>query len=499
MVFKLLKKITGGTPAPTENKSKPTEARPAETKPTSGHRPRPPQRDQQHRHASPPPKAPAAPQRQVGGEVTDFAKLGLSDDLLRALKEEGYTAPTPIQAQAIPPILDGRDLLGCAQTGTGKTAAFALPILQRLATSSQRPQGQGAARHIRALILAPTRELALQIQTSFETYGRHSHCRSTVVFGGVGLEPQIDRVRRGVDILVATPGRLLDLMDRGAVKLQRLEILVLDEADRMLDMGFIHDIRKVLKALPPRRQNLLLSATMPNEVKNLIDSILVDPVTVKVNPVSSTSERVSQRAYFVSRGEKKNLLMHIIRDENVQCGLVFTRTKHNANKLEKFLNDEGVKAAAIHGNKSQGARQKALEQFRSGQLRILVASDIAARGIDIEGITHVINFEFPNEPETYVHRIGRTGRAAATGVALSFCDSEERTWLRSVEKMTGVKVPVIDHPFMAGADEVVMSALIRQNRGGRPPQGRRPGGGGRGGSTQRRDSRGPGRGSSRNS
>jgi ATP-dependent RNA helicase RhlE len=478
MVFKLIKKITG-------NKSTAKDSQPTTSKNVEA--PKKVEQSKKHHHSNPQPRHDRRPVNQHQSapakkpeiqesqypQVKDFASLKLSSDILKAIQEEGYTVPTPIQSQSIPPILEGRDLLGCAQTGTGKTAAFALPILHRITEGKKNNAQAQTQRAIKALILAPTRELALQIQSSFETYGKYTKCRSTVVFGGVGLEPQIDRVRKGVDVLVATPGRLLDLMNRGAVKLNHLEILVLDEADRMLDMGFIHDIRRVLKVLPVKRQNLLLSATIPNEVKNLIDSILIDPVSVKVNPVSSTSERVTQRAYFVARGEKKNLLMHIIRDEQVKCGLVFARTKYNANKLETFLNSEGVKAAAIHGNKSQSARQRALEQFRSGHLQILVASDIAARGIDIDGITHVINFEFPNEPETYVHRIGRTGRAEATGVALSFCDSEERTWLRSVEKLTGVKVAVIEHPFMQGADEPVMSALIRQHRGGKPSSGRR--------------------------
>ena len=389
-----------------------------------------------------------------------FEQLKLIDPILRAVKAEGYESPSPIQQQAIPPVLAGRDLLGCAQTGTGKTAAFALPILQRLSAEPSR------SKDVRVLVLAPTRELALQIGESFKSYGRNLPLKSAVVFGGVGLEPQISTLKRGVDILVATPGRLIDLMERGAVHFRGLSVLVLDEADRMLDMGFIHDIKRIIKVLPQKRQNLLFSATIPKEVKGLIDSILRDPVKVEVAPVSSTSEQVEQRAYFVGRADKKDLLLHILDTEAVTRALVFTRTKHNANKLEKFLMDSGIKAAAIHGNKSQGARQRALEGFRSGQVRILVASDIAARGIDIDAISHVINFEMPNEPETYVHRIGRTGRAEARGVALSFCDREEQKYLIDVEKITRKKVPVVtDHPYTAGADAPVPP---RQQRGPRP-------------------------------
>lgn len=401
-------------------------------------------------------KSPAAPK----SETTSFEQLKLIDPILRAVKAEGYESPSPIQQQAIPPVLAGRDLLGCAQTGTGKTAAFALPILQRLSAEPAK------SRDARVLVLAPTRELALQIGESFKSYGRNLPLKSTVVFGGVGIEPQISSIKRGVDIIVATPGRLIDLMDRGAVNFRSLSVLVLDEADRMLDMGFIHDIKRILKVLPQKRQNLLFSATIPKEVKGLIDAILRDPVKVEVAPVSSTSEQVEQRAYFVGRGDKRALLLHILETEEVTRALVFTRTKHNANKLEQFLMDSGIKAAAIHGNKSQGARQRALEGFRSGKVRILVASDIAARGIDIDAISHVINFEMPNEPETYVHRIGRTGRAEARGVALSFCDLEEQKYLAYVEKITRKKVPVVsDHPFTAGASAPVPP---RQQRGPRP-------------------------------
>lgn len=418
-------------------------------------------------------KAPAAPK----SDITSFEQLKLIEPILRAVKAEGYESPSPIQQQAIPPVLAGRDLLGCAQTGTGKTAAFALPILQRLSAEPAK------SRDARVLVLAPTRELALQIGESFKSYGRNLPLKSAVVFGGVGIEPQISSIKRGVDIIVATPGRLIDLMDRGAVNFRSLSVLVLDEADRMLDMGFIHDIKRILKVLPQRRQNLLFSATIPKEVKGLIDAILRDPVKVEVAPVSSTSEQVEQRAYFVGRGDKRALLLHILETEDVTRALVFTRTKHNANKLEQFLTDSGIKAAAIHGNKSQGARQRALEGFRSGKVRILVASDIAARGIDIDAISHVINFEMPNEPETYVHRIGRTGRAEARGVALSFCDLEEQKYLAHVEKITRKKVPVVsDHPFTAGASAPVPP---RQQRGPRPSRHGRHGGP-RGGRSQGR-------------
>jgi ATP-dependent RNA helicase RhlE len=422
--------------------------------------------------ASTPATKPAS--RSTGG----FESLGLIEPILRAVKSEGYENPTPIQEQSIASILDGRDMLGCAQTGTGKTAAFALPMLQRLlgpeGIEGLTQEGSRSAPKqthlVRALILAPTRELALQISDSFKTYGKHLPLKTAVVFGGVGIEPQITTIRRGIDILVATPGRLIDLMERRVVTFQNLEILVLDEADRMLDMGFIHDIKRILKVLPVKRQNLLFSATIPKEVQGLIDSILHNPVTVKVTPVSSTSEQVEQRVYHVGRADKKQLLLHILDTENVTRALVFTRTKHNANKLEQFLSESGVEAAAIHGNKSQSARQRALDGFKAGKIRILVASDIAARGIDVDAISHVINFEMPNEPETYVHRIGRTGRAEARGVAMSFCDYEEQRYVATIERMTRKDIPVVtDHPFTAGANAPVPP---RQN-------GRRgPGGGG---------------------
>ncbi len=387
-----------------------------------------------------------------------FDQLGLEEPILRAIKAEGYENPTPIQTQSIPEILKGRDILGCAQTGTGKTAAFALPMLHRLhATHSK-------SHKVRALILAPTRELALQIRDSFVIYGKHLPLKSAVVFGGVGLEPQMNAIRSGVDILVATPGRLLDLMERRVVHYDNLEILVLDEADRMLDMGFIHDIKRILKVLPKKRQNLLFSATIPKEVQGLIDNILVDPLKVEVAPVSSTSDQVTQSLYYVGRQDKRNLLLHILKGDNVTRALVFTRTKHNANKIEQFLMQAGIEAAAIHGNKSQNARQRALEGFKKGKVKVLVASDIAARGIDVDEISHVINFEMPNEAETYVHRIGRTGRAEARGVAMSFCDHEEMKHVPQIERVTKKKIPVVtDHPFIANSPDPANRASYSQS------------------------------------
>ena len=392
-----------------------------------------------------------------------FSELGLMESLTRVVAEEGYSSPTLIQKNAIPEILKQRDVLGLAQTGTGKTAAFALPILQNLSLSKV------PGHRLRVLVLAPTRELALQIRDSFVVYGRDLDLRSSVAFGGVGIEPQIKAIRSGLDILIATPGRLLDLMQRGVVTYKDLQVLVLDEADRMLDMGFIHDIKRIMSKLPERRQNLLFSATLPKEIQSLVDSILKNPVRVEVAPVSSTSAQVSQRLYFVSRSDKRALLLHIMDNEVVAKGLVFTRTKHNANKLEDFLESNGVKVAAIHGNKSQGARQKALESFRHGEVQILVASDIAARGIDIDDITHVINFELPAEAESYVHRIGRTGRAASRGEAISFCDIEERKMVVQIERITKKKIPVVaEHPFAkASQTEAPRPPAPRQRR---PPQ-----------------------------
>jgi ATP-dependent RNA helicase RhlE len=378
--------------------------------------------------------------------MNGFAALGLSPALLRAVLDEGYTVPTPIQIQAIPHILQNRDLLGCAQTGTGKTAAFALPILHRL-TEPGRAKRKGPA----VLVLAPTRELALQIAESFQIYGRHLPFRNTVVFGGVSQGPQVAALRRGVDILVATPGRLLDLMNQGCVHLTDVDMLVLDEADRMLDMGFIDPIRRILRALPARRQNLLFSATMPDPIATLAAQILKNPAQVKVAPVATTVESVTQWVLFVSQSNKRSLLREVLRDTAMSRVIVFTRTKAGANRVAHDLANAGITAEAIHGNKSQNARQRSLAAFRDGQARVLVATDIAARGIDVDGITHVINFELPNEPESYVHRIGRTARAGARGVALAFCDASERTCLRDIERLTRVQLSVVDdHPFTAG-------------------------------------------------
>jgi ATP-dependent RNA helicase RhlE len=378
--------------------------------------------------------------------ITSFDSLGLIDPLRRAVLGAGYATPTPIQSQAIPLLLAGRDVLGCAQTGTGKTAAFALPILDRLARNKRAPEKRGP----RALILAPTRELALQIGESFQTYGRHLSIGTAVVFGGVGQGPQVEALRRNTDVIVATPGRLIDLMGQGHARFDALETLVLDEADRMLDMGFIDPIRRIIAVLPRRRQTLMFSATMPDEILKLARSILVDPVQVSVAPVASTAEGITQFVLHVERSQKRALLSEVLRDPKMKRVLVFTRTKHGANRVAEQLDRSGVTAAAIHGNKSQGARQRALGAFKQGQVRVLVATDIAARGVDIDGITHVINFEIPHEPESYVHRIGRTARAGASGVALSFCDADERGDLRAIERLTRTQIRVVDdHPFAA--------------------------------------------------
>lgn len=373
-----------------------------------------------------------------------FESLNLEAPLLKAVKEEGYTTPTPIQAQAIPLVLRGNDLLGCAQTGTGKTAAFAIPILQLLS----RDKSFGQRKKIRSLIVTPTRELAIQIEESFTAYGRHTGLTCAVIFGGVGQTPQTKALQRGVDILVATPGRLLDLMNQGFVSLKDVEIFVLDEADRMLDMGFIHDVKKLLAVLPRKRQSLFFSATMPPEIVKLADTILQNPSKVEVTPVSSTADTVSQYLYFVDKGNKNALLLHVLQDPKIKTALVFTRTKHGADKVVKVLANHDIKAEAIHGNKAQNARQRALANFKAQTTRVLVATDIAARGIDVDDLEYVINFEIPNIAETYVHRIGRTGRAGANGTALSFCDAEEKAYLKDIEKLIGRKIPLIDaHPF----------------------------------------------------
>jgi ATP-dependent RNA helicase RhlE len=396
-----------------------------------------------------------------------FQDLKLIQPLLRAVQAQGYTEPTPIQQQAIPHVLQGKDLIGCAQTGTGKSAAFALPILQRLIETPPARQG----RNLRVLVLTPTRELATQIGESFSVYGRHTAMRNTVIFGGVGQQPQVNAVRSGVEILVATPGRLLDLMQQGLVKLNTVEIFVLDEADRMLDMGFIHDVRRVIAALPTKRQTLLFSATMPEEIVDLAERILINPVKVEVTPQSTTVEKIAQSVFFVEKANKRPLLEHLLSDQNIRRVLVFTRTKHGANKLTEQLERGGIKADAIHGNKSQTARERALSNFKTGRSRVLVATDIAARGIDIADVTHVINYELPNEPESYVHRIGRTARAGASGVAFSFCDSEERAYLRDIEKLIRLRVPVVDeHPYVSTS----ASAPLPQNGNGGGNRSRTP-------------------------
>ena len=388
--------------------------------------------------------------------------------LVQAVKAEGYTTPTPIQVQAIPYVLQGRDVLGCAQTGTGKTAAFALPTLQRLAASTP-----GGTPKIRCLVVTPTRELATQVAESFETYGRGLDLYVTVIFGGVGQDKQVKELRQGVDILVATPGRLLDLMNQRLVSLQAVEVLVLDEADRMLDMGFIHDVKKILAALPTQRQTLFFSATMPDEIQSLVKSILKNPARVAVAPVSSTAERVEQKVFFVHSGDKRSLLVKLLEDPSVTRALVFTQMKHVANRVMEHLEKAGISAAAIHGNKSQSARERALEGFKAGSVRVLVATDVAARGIDVEQISHVINYDLPNVPETYVHRIGRTARAGKSGEAWSFCeDGEERDFLRDIERLTRQKIPVAQTPALP-------PRAPKEDQDRRPPG--RPPGGGRGG------------------
>ncbi|MFH0843743.1 MAG: DEAD/DEAH box helicase [Bacteroidota bacterium] len=373
-----------------------------------------------------------------------FESLNLIDPILKSLKEEGYTIPTPIQKEAIPVILQGSDLIGCAQTGTGKTAAFAVPILQILSKtrSSERK------RKIRSLIVTPTRELAIQIRDSFNAYGRHTGLTNTVVFGGVHQNPQTASLRNGVDILVATPGRLLDLMNQGYISLKDVEIFVLDEADRMLDMGFIHDVKKIIASLPHRRQSLFFSATMPPEIVKLAGSIVNKPVKVEVTPSATTVDIVRQLVYFTDKGNKNALLLELLKDKKIKTALVFTRTKFGADKVAKVLKNKNISAESIHGNKAQTTRQKALANFKAQTTRVLVATDIAARGIDVDDLEYVINYEIPNISETYVHRIGRTGRAGAGGPAISFCDAEEKIYLRDIEKLITKKIEIVDdHPY----------------------------------------------------
>jgi ATP-dependent RNA helicase RhlE len=421
-----------------------------------------------------------------------FSELGLIAPLAQAVAAEGYESPTPIQAQAIPHVLAGRDLLGLAQTGTGKTAAFALPILQNL---SHLAPGKGH-RHTRCLVLTPTRELAAQIGESFGTYGRNLPLRYTVIFGGVGMDSQKRALRDGIDILVATPGRLLDLAGQGLVDLRHLEVFVLDEADRMLDMGFIHDVKRVIGLLPSRRQTLFFSATMPREAQELADRLLYNPETVAVTPPATTAERVEQEVFFVEKADKRSLLVDVLRDNAMKRVLVFSRTKHGANRIAEHLLKANVHAEAIHGNKSQNARERALANFKAGKIRVLVATDIAARGIDIDEVTHVVNFDVPEVPETYVHRIGRTARAGAAGMAMTFVEADERIDWKNIIKLTRQDIPVVDgHPYqstlpMGAPVPPSMKIEERGSRGG----GRRRGGGGGGGRSGGGRSGGGGRG-----
>jgi len=394
-----------------------------------------------------------------------FEQLNLVEPILNALKHEGYTTPTPIQEISIPIILKGTDLLGCAQTGTGKTAAFAIPILQHLYLDKGSDR---APRKIKVLIVTPTRELAIQIGESFTAYGRFMDVRHTVIFGGVNQQSQVNALKNGVDILVATPGRLLDLQTQGYIKLKDLTTFVLDEADRMLDMGFIHDINKILKLIPAKRQTLFFSATMPNPIRVLANTMLTKPEEVSVTPVSTTAETIQQEVYFVDAANKRELLVHVLQDKKIDTALVFTRTKHGADKVQRMLSKAKIQTEAIHGNKSQNARQNALRNFKDRTTRVLVATDIAARGIDIDALNLVINFEIPNIPETYVHRIGRTGRAGLDGKAVSFCDVEEIPYLRDIHKLIGMQIPVVsDHPFPSS--NVLTEVVDNKNRAKKKP------------------------------
>jgi len=413
--------------------------------------------------------------KEMSLTVTTFADLALSAPLQRAIRGENYSTPTPIQALAIPHLLAGRDLLGCAQTGTGKTAAFALPILERF-DHERRPAVSLAPR---ALVLSPTRELAVQISESFATYGRHVHFRQCVVYGGVGQGPQTRALSKGVHLLVATPGRMLDLMGQGFLRLDKLEVFVLDEADRMLDMGFLPDLKRIIAQLPKQRQSLFFSATMPESIAKLANELLTDPVRVSITPPATTVELSEQRVMYVEKGNKKDLLYHVLTQPGSNRALVFTRTKHGADKVAKQLCQSGLSADAIHGNKSQPARQRALVRFRGGSLRVLVATDVAARGIDVDGISHVINYDMPHEPESYVHRIGRTGRAGATGIAVSFCESTERGSLRAIERLVKRSIEVDqDQPYHSSVQAAPAFADRKQPRrgasGGPPRPGKRP-------------------------
>jgi ATP-dependent RNA helicase RhlE len=424
---------------------------------------------------------PGPAQKELESVTTPtFLDLGVAEPICRALDAEGYATPTPIQARAIPRLLAGKDLLGIAQTGTGKTAAFALPILQHLAANRQPAGPKGT----RALILAPTRELAVQIGDAFKTYGRHLGLRQAVIFGGVGQNPQVAAVARGVDIVIATPGRLLDLLNQRHLRLDKVSHLVLDEADRMLDMGFIRDVRKIIAMSPAERQSLLFSATMPADVERLAHDFLRAPERIEVTPKVVTVDKIDQRVVFVDAARKTSLLARLLADRDMSRVIVFTRTKHRANRVAEQLEKVGIDAEAIHGNKSQGARQRALERFRSGDARVLVATDIAARGIDIDNISHVVNYELPNEPESYVHRIGRTARAGADGIAVSFCDASERSFLRDIERLTKRPLEVVDgRKWLGDLPAPSASERLEAKRDGgersqqRHGQGRRQGGG----------------------
>ncbi len=424
--------------------------------------------------------------------MSSFADLGLSTPLLRSLAAEGYAAPTPIQAKAIPHVLAGRDLFGCAQTGTGKTAAFALPLIERM-LAAPRPR---AARGCRALVLAPTRELASQIHESFRSYGRHAGITSVVVYGGVGQRPQADALHRGTDVLVATPGRLLDLVGQRLADLRGVEFLVLDEADRMLDMGFIHDVRRIVGLVPRDRQTLFFSATLPDEVRRLADTMLRDPLEVKTAPQATPAETVAQSVFHVPKAGKRMALVSLLRNETMDRVIVFTRTKHGADKLQRDLAKAGIDAAAIHGNKSQNQRERALAAFKAPRPPVLIATDIAARGIDVDGVSHVVNYELPHEPETYVHRIGRTGRAGQTGEAVSFCDPEERLRLRAIEKLLRKTITPRNAP-PAGSEAELADEPTEPRSRGHEPRGRSGGGRnrrqGRDNGGQGRDNRGQGR------
>jgi ATP-dependent RNA helicase RhlE len=392
----------------------------------------------------------------------NFENLGLKAPILKALKEQGYTNPTPIQMQSIPLLLSGNDLLACAQTGTGKTAAFTIPIIQHLAFEQSR------SKDIKALIVTPTRELAIQIEESIAAYGKHTSIKQSVVFGGVNQYHQVQSLKKGVDILVATPGRLLDLVNQGLVHLDRITHFVLDEADRMLDMGFIHDVKKIIRLIPENRQTLLFSATMPDSIMDLAHSILKNPKTVEVTPVSSTAEKIQQEVFFVGKNDKSDLLIHLIKERNLKTVLVFTRTKYGADKLVKTLKRSQISAEAIHGNKSQNARQAALQNFKNNRTRVLVATDIAARGIDIDSLETVFNYELPNIAETYVHRIGRTGRAGASGCAISLCDSEEKAYLKDIQKLIKIQIPVSKNPDFVITEKAPATDMPQRTRTDRP-------------------------------